>query len=399
MSNSIKVAHFSSGHEGGAGLAARRLNQALNMSGINSKFFAISSRRYLTEFNEYHIPRNVLQKIFSGLITFLQQNLKTKYFFSLFSFNVLDVRLIERLTLDSTTILHFHNWYNLVSQKNIINLANLGYKIVLTMHDERFYTGGCHYSFDCVKFKVDCSNCPELQYVLSKQPSRNLQTIGFKMQKLKHKIYFIAPSMWIQQRAIESKLLSEFDVKFIPNTLGPKIRSTNHGKAFNLSKPIKIGIANFDIQAYIKGFDTIRDLEELVSKNYQEFRIIYLKNIRNEKDFEEKFWNEIDFLLVPSKIDNSPNVIHEAKAYGVPVIASLTGGISELLNFQYDIPISLDRLSANEIIIRIKKWIKSKPEVFIRNRNLMQSQFESYISESVENHTKLYEEIAKNQVN
>lgn len=395
MSNSIKVAHFSSGHEGGAGLAARRLNQALNMSGIDSKFFAISSRRYLTEFNEYHIPRNVLQKIFSGLITFLQQNLKTKYFFSLFSFNVLNLRLIERLNLDSTTIFHFHNWYNLVSQKNIINLANLGYKIVLTMHDERFYTGGCHYSFDCMKFKVDCSNCPELKYVLSKKPSRNLQTIGFKLQKLQNKIYFIAPSMWIKQRALESKLLSEFDVKFIPNTLGPNIQSTNRSKTLHPSNPIKIGIANFDIQAYIKGFDTIRDLEDFVSKNYQEFRIIYLKNIINKKDFEEKFWNEIDFLLVPSKIDNSPNVIHEAKAYGVPVIASLTGGITELLNFQYDIPISLDRLSANEIIARIRKWIKSKPEVLTLNRNIMRSQFESYISESVENHIKLYKEIAK----
>lgn len=46
----------------------------------------------------------------------------------------------------------------------------------------------------------------------------------------------------------------------------------------------------------------------------------------------EKIWSEIDFLIVPSLIiENSPTVILEAFSYGVPVIASNIGGISELV--------------------------------------------------------------------
>ena len=36
-----EVIHISTGHEGGAGLAARRLNSALNAKQINSKFVAL----------------------------------------------------------------------------------------------------------------------------------------------------------------------------------------------------------------------------------------------------------------------------------------------------------------------------------------------------------------------
>ena len=397
MDSFIKVAHFSSGHEGGAGLAARRLNLALNVCGVDSKFFAISTKKYRTELYEYQIPRNRFQKSLSRSITYLQQNLKTKYFFSLMSFSLLNVRFIKSQKLNTSTILHFHNWYNLISQKNILKLANSGFKVVLTMHDERFYTGGCHYSFDCNGFQKDCANCPELTYLLSKIPKKNLQRITVESRKTKPKIHLIAPSMWIKERAIKSKLLRDFDIKFIPNTVGPKLEANCQNKSFTYSNLITIGIASFDIHAYIKGFDTIRELEDLISQKYQEFRIIYLKNIEEEK-FEEKFWHKIDFLLVPSKVDNSPNVIHEAKMYGVPVIATITGGITELLNFQYDIPISVDKLSGNEIISRIRNWIQLTPEAIKKNRELMQSQFRSYSGDSVVAHINYYKEIINNDV-
>ena len=35
--------------------------------------------------------------------------------------------------------------------------------IVWTLHDMNPFTGGCHYSGDCGKFRESCGACPELQ--------------------------------------------------------------------------------------------------------------------------------------------------------------------------------------------------------------------------------------------
>jgi glycosyltransferase involved in cell wall biosynthesis len=48
--------------------------------------------------------------------------------------------------------------------------------------------------------------------------------------------------------------------------------------------------------------------------------------------------NEMDLLVVPSIEDNSPSVIGEAVAAGVPVIGSRVGGITELLA-EMDLPL------------------------------------------------------------
>ena len=48
-----KVIHLSTSSIGGAGLAARRLNESLNHAGIDSKFFALQNRFFKNEINEF----------------------------------------------------------------------------------------------------------------------------------------------------------------------------------------------------------------------------------------------------------------------------------------------------------------------------------------------------------
>lgn len=38
-------------------------------------------------------------------------------------------------------IIHIHNWFNMISYKQISELIDLGYKVVCTLHDERMLTG------------------------------------------------------------------------------------------------------------------------------------------------------------------------------------------------------------------------------------------------------------------
>ena len=46
------------------------------------------------------------------------------------------------------------------SMKLIDKLGDM--PIVITLHDQRLLTGGCHYTTTCQGFMSDCSNCPKV---------------------------------------------------------------------------------------------------------------------------------------------------------------------------------------------------------------------------------------------
>jgi len=103
----------------------------------------------------------------------------------------------------------------------------------------------------------------------------------------------------------------------------------------------------------------------------------------------ESFWSRIDFLLVLSRADNSPNVIHEARIHGVPVIGTDVGGIPELLDNSFDIKIeakdaevsSLSELIEN-LVLRKQEYSKATPPAF------------EYSSDSIQKITEIYRELS-----
>ena len=391
--NSWKVIHLSTGHEGGAGLAARRLNSALNAQGVQSMFGALENPTYVLGSNEFKISRNFGQRLLSGLLIRIQKLLSDKVLFSLISLNVCKIEQIRKLGDPKNTILHFHNWYNLISQKEILRLSQEGFRVVLTLHDERFFTGGCHYSLECKKFKIDCNRCPELVNVFNSLPSKNLNSIVKSLEKSSANLVFIAPSKWIKEEALSSLLLRNQRVVFIPNTLGPKVESMRYQLYTPRSSKsvLKIGIASMDNSSYVKGGDLISEVEsEVASKNLQ-VKMIYLSQIES-KHSQKDFWGKIDYLLVASRADNSPNVIHEAKSFGIPIIASDIGGISELLCKDYDIAIPKNHISSSKILEIITE-LQSKNQT--SNSEAMGRKFLYYVAESIESHKKLYNSLTE----
>lgn len=81
--------------------------------------------------------------------------------------------------------------------------------IALTLHDMNYFTGGCHYSSGCVKYKTGCGACPQLG---SKDPN----DLSRKIFKIKEKAYrghnicVICDSSWMLDRAKESPLFKNF---------------------------------------------------------------------------------------------------------------------------------------------------------------------------------------------
>ena len=89
---------------------------------------------------------------------------------------------------------------------------------------------------------------------------------------------------------------------------------------------------------------------EAANHEYPKIKFKFLKQFQTVNTNSDNFWAEIDYLLVLSRADNSPNVIHEAKSQGIPVISSIVGGISELLNPEIDILISPNEFNEKDIL-------------------------------------------------
>jgi glycosyltransferase involved in cell wall biosynthesis len=91
-------------------------------------------------------------------------------------------------------------------------------------------------------------------------------------------------------------------------------------------------------------------LIETAKHEHPKIKFKFLKHFQTVGTDSDNFWANIDYLLVLSRADNSPNVIHEAKSKGVPVISSMVGGIGELLNSEKDIIISPKEFNEEDIL-------------------------------------------------
>ena len=117
--------------------------------------------------------------------------------------------------------------------------------------------------------------------------------------------------------------------------------------------------------------------------------LIFLSDVLKQQDMNA-FWGNLDILLVPSRAENSPNVIHEAKSLGIPILASDVGGISELLHPDYDHLISLKDLNAEYIL---QQLLGIKPDISEKNRAEIKKRFSNYSQNSVSQHIELYQEV------
>jgi glycosyltransferase involved in cell wall biosynthesis len=208
--------------------------------------------------------------------------------------------------------------------------------------------------------------------------------------------------MWIKNIARESAVLKDAQIEVIRNPI-PKnfqieVRSTLRSKmqvkegekiitfiAADLSNPNK-GL-QYLLNAFMRcNVEAVKNCIIFLIGNIDDISVPknlkYLKFMnRNEKQIEE-FMAVTDLLVVPSILDNSPNVVGEALMAGTQVIGSRTGGITEMLEaFHMEtFPVgSVDTLTS---LIEKMEWNYDRKEIQVNASKMLsyESIAKKYIS-------------------
>ena len=170
----MKIQHLNTYNSGGAAIAARKIHDSLTEMGLDSNFYCINgditaTNSYFQFRYHYKSPIHIVPWVLRGLLL----KYKKRYYFKnrpskydLFSPNILAKRSTLALQGSQPDILHLHWVARLFDFESFFDSIPDDLPIVWTLHDMHPFTGGCHYSWECNKYKTSngCSRCPQLNY-------------------------------------------------------------------------------------------------------------------------------------------------------------------------------------------------------------------------------------------
>ena len=215
----MRIAVLSTLASGGAANAAWRLTRSLADFGHECSFFILEGSG-----NPLHIPLqdnddafwcSALFKRWYALTTPELRAANAMDFFS----DALTAQLIFPLpeAVREAEVIHLHWVAGMVFSPALLQ-AMSGKKIVWTLHDANAFTGGCHYTGTCQKFRAHCRNCP----LLKKSGPDDVSTRSFHMKGHLYPLLnpsLVTPSAWLAEEAKNSALLGNYPATIIPNPL------------------------------------------------------------------------------------------------------------------------------------------------------------------------------------
>lgn len=341
-------------YDGGAAKAAFRLHQALNLNGINSKMIVLEKKTNYKNVIKVHYTK------FNEILALTLKKIPNKILFETiykncnsFSTGKIGLDISNNQIIKKADIIHLH-WIN----GNFIDISKLQYinkPIIWTLHDMWPFTGGCHYTGNCEKYKLECNKCPVLTSNLSYDLSTNV--FRYKKKYYNKNLTIITPSKWLGQCAKESNLFNNNTIVNISNTLNTNIfkpyTKTEVRKKFNIEndKFVILFGAVSATKDKRKGFEYLKKALKLIVQNSiinnieivifgsndlkeiktSKANLRYLGEIYNDQELAQ-IYSMSNVFVIPSLEDNLPNTILESLACSTPVVGFNVGGIPDLID-------------------------------------------------------------------
>lgn len=350
----MKITHITTLDKAGAGRAAIRIVQALRALDINAMLLCLFNQlgpidglvRY--DFKRNNFFKRILYRL--GLKKrdyVMRADLFSKYkvvdgMHWLHS----DIRVDKHPIIKQSDVIHLHWIDQMIDLPSFLNYTTQ--PIVWTLHDMGAFSGGCNYYYYCPKFEQQCGACPALSSTIENDLSRQEWQLKDQLyHKYLNRLHIVTCSNWLADCARRSSLLRDVDIRVIPNCIDvdvykplPKMHRDNVIRfmlgAVNAKDPNK-GYERLQRMVNCYASQTQKRIEVLiVGQNSDELSFQHNVTVRSfgfvEGDSElASIYNQADLLLYGSYRDNLPNMIMEAMACGVPVIAFPVGGIPDLI--------------------------------------------------------------------
>ena len=342
----MKIVQLATSLSGGAGIAALRIHRSVESVGVNSEIFANGKNHFQRE-NDSIISNSYFDALRSRAVTILQ----ARYFQN--SNDLVTTFSINRVNLDNLVqqkpdLVHIHSTYNLLNFNTLRKLSEKSIPLLVTLHDQRIFTAGCHYSRDCFGFKDSCEKCPQVTKFFQSTVAKQFTSQLHRFAGIQN-IHFVTPSLWLANLASQSKLLGGQNINVIRNPI-PDVypSSIKEKEKIRSTEKVVLGFVSVDLHNPYKGLNVLIEALRILSarNTVHNFRVHLIgrgskEEVESLVDTKQFFAHsdsemvealrEIDYLVVPSNSDNLPSVVGEALMSGRRVIGSNAGGIPEVL--------------------------------------------------------------------
>lgn len=322
------IAILSSASGGGAGIAAKRLSEALrDHSGRHVDFV---DGRILGEY----VPQDVAPQV-----NYSNQTISDTHF-TFEHPGFCRGWLVEMLAGYDVVNVHWSTY--LTSLAELEALARRGKPMIFTLHDFHWITGGCHYPATCDRLAQGCLSCPQLDRTRG-APGVIARNLRLKREIMaRPNVHVLAPSQWLRDIAVRVGAVPADRAHVLRNPYAP-LRPATPERAPGTAMRIlliadslhegrkQMRLALDALKAFFAArnpsapkveVDVVGQADDALKRYLTDAGIPHLRHGRVTEHLHlTGILSRSDLLLTCSNEDNWPNILVEAGSYGcLPVV-------------------------------------------------------------------------------